>query len=162
MNIAYSPAAWTTFFVAETGAAAALTGLVIVAISINLSLLVKHRAMSSRAAETVALLAGVLVYSSFGIVPGQTDRVLGLEILATGLVVWIGTTIISTRAPRHPKEPPLLREATTHGASIPVVVAGVSLMAGAGGGLYWLVPGVVVALVGGVLNTWVLLVEVLR
>jgi hypothetical protein len=162
MTSAYTPSDWTSFFVAETGAAAALAGLVIVAISINLKMVVENRAMSSRAAETVSLLVSVLVFSTFAIVPGQPLWVLGGEILATGLVVWIGTTIISMRATRHPKEPPLLREAITHGASIPIVLAGVSLLARTGGGLYWLVPAVVVAMVGGVINTWVLLVEVLR
>jgi len=162
MSAAYTPADWTGFFVAETGAAAALTGLVIVAMSINLAMLVQDKTLSSRAGETVSLLAGLLVFSTFAIVPGQPDWVLGCEILATGLVVWIGTTIMSARGGRHPKEPPLLRECITHGASIPVVVAGISLLAHTGGGLYWLVPAVVMALVGGVLNTWVLLVEVLR
>ena len=43
-----------------------------------------------------------------------------------------------------------------------IVVAGASLIAGTGGGLYWLVPGIVIALVGSVINVWVLLVEILR
>jgi hypothetical protein len=40
------------------------------------------------------------------------------------------------------------------------VVAGVSLLLGAGGGLYWLVPGVAFSLVVAIVNAWVLLVEV--
>jgi hypothetical protein len=36
------------------------------------------------------------------------------------------------------------------------------LIWGAGGGLYWLLPAVVVGFVGGALNSWVLLVEMLR
>jgi hypothetical protein len=47
-------------------------------------------------------------------------------------------------------------------AVLPFVVAGVSLLRGAGGGLYWLVPGVVLCLVVAVLDAWVLLVEILR
>ena len=43
-----------------------------------------------------------------------------------------------------------------------VTVAGITLLAGGGGGLYWLVPGVLGALIGGLANTWVLLVEILR
>jgi len=50
----------------------------------------------------------------------------------------------------------------TQAATLPVVVAGVSLLVGAGGGLYWLVPGVVFSLVVAVVNAWVLLVEVVR
>ena len=42
------------------------------------------------------------------------------------------------------------------------VVAGASVMSGAGGGLYWLPPSVVLAFVAGLANAWVLLVEILR
>ena len=43
-----------------------------------------------------------------------------------------------------------------------MVVAGATLLAQAGGGLYWLVPGVLAAIVAGLVNVWVLLVEILR
>jgi hypothetical protein len=43
-----------------------------------------------------------------------------------------------------------------------LLVAGVTLAAQAGGGLYWLVPGVLAAIVFGLINVWVLLVEILR
>jgi hypothetical protein len=41
-------------------------------------------------------------------------------------------------------------------------VGGVSLIAGSGGGLYWVLAGVVAAFIGVVVNAWVLLVENLR
>ena len=47
-------------------------------------------------------------------------------------------------------------------AVLPFTVAGVSLLLRAGGGLYWLVPGVVLCLVVAVLNAWVLLIEIVR
>jgi hypothetical protein len=162
MSAAFNPDAWSNFFVAEAGAAAALTGLIIVAVSINLATLLKTKALSGRAAETVALLTGVLVLASFGAVPGQPLWVLGLEFIADGLVLAVGNTIIRRHMGRHPMEPRRLREFIVYGASLPLIVAGVSLIAGTGGGLYWLVPGIVIALVGGVLNTWVLLVEIMR
>lgn len=46
----------------------------------------------------------------------------------------------------------------------PLLLSGLSL-ATAGfvpGGLYWLVPSVVIGVVGGLINSWVLLVEILR
>ena len=107
-------------------------------------------------------LTGVLVLATFGAVPGQPLWLLGAELAAVGAVLAIGNTIIRWRTGRNPQEPPLLREMFVYGASLSMVVAGGSLMAGTGGGLYWLVPAVVLALVGGVLNTWVLLVEILR
>lgn len=47
-------------------------------------------------------------------------------------------------------------------ATVPFLIAGLTLLAGAGGGLYWLVPGVCFALVIGGANGWVLLIEILR
>ena len=41
-------------------------------------------------------------------------------------------------------------------------VAGASLLAHAGGGLYWLVPGVVISVGFGLVNAWVLLIEIQR
>jgi modulator of FtsH protease len=38
----------------------------------------------------------------------------------------------------------------------------VSIVADAGGGLYWIAAGIVLATAGAVLNAWVLLVEILR
>jgi hypothetical protein len=43
-----------------------------------------------------------------------------------------------------------------------LTVAGATLLVQAGGGLYWLIPSVLTALIFGLVNTWVLLVEILR
>jgi hypothetical protein len=39
---------------------------------------------------------------------------------------------------------------------------GTGLLAGHGGGLYWLPAGIVLAIAGAVSNAWVLLVEIMR
>jgi hypothetical protein len=54
------------------------------------------------------------------------------------------------------------RLATTQIVTIPVILAGASLLGWPAGGLYWLVAGVVAALVAATGNAWVLLVEVVR
>jgi hypothetical protein len=43
-----------------------------------------------------------------------------------------------------------------------LVIGGATLLGQAGGGLYWLVPSVLSALIFGLVNVWVLLVEILR
>jgi len=40
-----------------------------------------------------------------------------------------------------------------------VAIAGVTLIAGAGGGLYWLIPAIASSLIGGVINAWMFLVR---
>jgi hypothetical protein len=47
-------------------------------------------------------------------------------------------------------------------APVPVLVAGVSELAGVGGGLYWLVPAMILLLGLGIMSAWILLIEILR
>jgi modulator of FtsH protease len=42
------------------------------------------------------------------------------------------------------------------------VLAGASLILGAGGGLYWVLAGMILGILGAVSNAWVFLVEILR
>lgn len=161
---AFAPEPWHDFFVAEVGASAALTGLVIVAISINIATIIKNRLLSGRAAETVVLLTGVLLLSTLALVPGQPLRLFGIECLAVALGMggMVALILFRARALYHPDERRWIRIAITLGASLPTVACGVSLLLGEGGGFYWLVPAIVVALLGGITNSWILLVEILR
>ena len=47
-------------------------------------------------------------------------------------------------------------------AMVPLLIAGISLLAETGGGMYWVLAGFVTTIVGAVSNAWVLLVEILR
>jgi hypothetical protein len=77
----YNPANWDSFFVAVVGAAAGLTGLLFVAVSINLENILKEGSMlPARAAETLASLLFVMVSAALTLVP-QNTRLLGAEIL---------------------------------------------------------------------------------
>ena len=161
---AYDIAAWSDFFVAETGAAAALTGLIIVAISINIGTILRYPHLPARAAESIALLTGILILSTLAMVPGQPRAAAGTEIALVGVVMWAVT--MATQWNNFLKHYIYPRRwlifAIGQAASLPIVLAGVSLIAGSGGGLYWIVPGVLFGVVGGITNTWVLLVEILR
>ena len=65
----YSIDGWDSFFVAGTGAAAALTGLVFVALSINLTQILSAPGLPGRAGETIAMLTEAVVISLLGLVP---------------------------------------------------------------------------------------------
>ncbi len=43
-----------------------------------------------------------------------------------------------------------------------MIVAGIGVLAPAGGGLYWLVPELILGFGGSVANAWILLVEIHR
>lgn len=148
---AYSAAEWESLFVAEAGASAALAGLLFVALSINLERILKGIGLPGRAGEAIVLLLTVLVVSTFGLVPGQSPRVLG------------AIHVDAVRGHAGPSRGFLVRRIVlAQGAVLPLLIAGVSLLLLTGGGLYWLVPGIVLCLVVAVLDAWVLLVEILR
>ena len=160
----YTPADWHDFFTAAAGASAALLGLLFVAISINLKLILQHRHLPGRAAATLGTLLSVLVVCSFGLVPGQSNRTLGVEILATGAVVatqaiWVS---VGKRSEGDPLSWTLGNLPILLFPGLAFVGGGCSVLAGSGGGLYWILAGTVLTFVGTSLNAWVLLVEILR
>ena len=69
---AYDPSAWSDLFVATAGAAAALAGLVFVAISINIGRILQLAGVPERGLQTVLLLLGAVVVSILGLVPQRT------------------------------------------------------------------------------------------
>jgi modulator of FtsH protease len=95
---------WDNFFVAEAGASAALTGLLFVAVSINLTRILEFHQLPTRAAETLIVLASPLVISTFALVPGQSMRAYGVEIGATGLVVWVLQSLALSRTHKADRE----------------------------------------------------------
>jgi hypothetical protein len=162
---AYTTDDWQNLFVAVAGASAALAGLLFVAVSINLDRILAL-GLPSRAIGAITMLISVLFVAIFGLVPGQPRGVLAAELLAVGLVSWTILAVIKLRRLRggdgQPTYARYLSVVLSQAASLPFVVAGASLIPRAGGGLYWLVPGIVFALLEAVLDAWVLLVEILR
>jgi modulator of FtsH protease len=162
---AYTTAGWDSFFVAEVGAAAALAGLLFVAVSINLTRILSFPQLPGRAAETLIILVGVLVNSTLGLIPDQPPALLGAEIVVVGLAVWaypISLQVRTARAPGMPKGAMMIRVVSHQLATLPMFLAGLSLVARWGGGLYWLIPGTIFSFSTALINAWVLLVEIQR
>jgi len=157
---------WTSYFSAQAGAAATLTGLVFVSVSINLSRIISIPGLSGRAAESILQFFGVLIISTTPLIPRQTGGALGAEILLIGSVLWIFQTalliVYARRRAGHPLYWLIVRVAQTQLATIPFCIAGILPLRGSSAGLYWLPVGVIFSLVSGVMNAWVLLVEILR
>ena len=155
---------WSNFFVAEVGAAAALAGLLFVAVSINLAKILAIKHLPERAGETLIVLLAVVAAATFGLVPGQSRAVFGYELAATGAIVWIATVRTQVRAFRDAESRQWLpaRVIGTQISAIPFIVAGVLIISGNDDGMYWLVPGTLASFASALLNAWVLLVEIQR
>jgi hypothetical protein len=166
VNPAYSAAAWSGFGQSVATAAAALAGLLFIAVSINLRQILDAKGLPSRAAQTLILFGTPLVTAILVVVPSQSRLLLGLELLATGLVIGAAQTFLDLKTVRNEEETVQRR---LIGRVFPALIscgclaiAGATLIGQAGGGLYWLVPSVIAAIVFGLSNVWVLLVEILR
>jgi modulator of FtsH protease len=155
---------WDNFFVAELGASAALTGLLFVAVSINLTRVLEFPQLPTRAVETVVSLMSVLVVSTFALVPGQSAAAFGIEVGATGLLIWVGQTIALSRTHREDRKYGKFfgRVLMNQAPPLPFIVAGVLLVAGRSQGVYWIVPATLMSFASGIFGAWVLLVEIQR
>lgn len=170
MTIAYTAASWTTFGGGAVAAGATLSGLVFVAVSINLDRILGHPTLPTRAWQTLGLLMTPLVIGLFLLVPGQSRTVLAWELIVTALLFAGGRVSIHRHSVRSEKDAPLPLDGHLAGFVVALVpallsygclaLAGATLLAQAGGGLYWLVPSVLLAFFFGLLNAWALLVEI--
>jgi len=121
--------------------------------------------LPARAAETLAMLLFVVIISALALVP-QDVELLGAEILVIALPLTVITTRNQLKFRRQNPDSPLLWSASRMTASslalLPGTIAGVSLAAHGGGGLYWLAPAALGGIAGAVYSAWVLLVEIVR
>jgi hypothetical protein len=157
--VAYDPERWHDTFVMLGGAAAALTGLVFVALSLHLRDIGVNRFQKLRGHYLTFGLIYLTVVSTLVLIPGQGDNTLGIELLLGGVaaVAVTGAPIMQMRS----------QLPTTFGFQARVVAltvaialnfgAGISLIVGSGGGLYLLVAALLIAMVTNVSGAWSLL-----
>jgi hypothetical protein len=164
VTTAYSVHDWTELFVAGAGASAALTGLLFVAVSVNIERILKFPGLPERALQTLLLLLSVVVVSLVALIPGQSTTALGVELLVTGAGFSAAILVMLRRTMPGSREH---ERAAAHFAlivpgTVPLVIGAISVLAASGGGLYWVVAGIIGAILGASANAWVLLVEILR
>jgi hypothetical protein len=86
-----------------------------------------------------------VIVSTVTLAPGQTQRLLGLELLAIGAALWIACSIFAALQISNGTFPVwwvwVIRAAGGQLATLPFCAAGLSLLVRSGGGLHWLVPG---------------------
>ena len=162
--MAYEPELWHELFVMTGGAAATLAGLIFVAVSLNHEHIIKLPVLPSLAAQTLSVLIGLVAMCAVGLTPGQSRAVLGGEILALGviLVSAVLISLVRSGSARQKTSWHLTRVGLGATATVPAVVAGISLLAGSGGGLYWLLLEFITGITVAAYYAWILLIEIRR
>lgn len=161
------PGHWTNFMITAAEAGAALTGLVIVAISVNIAKILSYTHLPARAGATVGTLILVVVVGMAALVP-QSIEALGAEVTCFAVFSWLlqvhaARQMVAARREHHR---PLLEMARGIALgqiqTLPFIPGGILLSASHVFGLYWIAVGVIAVFIFSTFNAWVLLVEILR
>jgi hypothetical protein len=156
---------WESFAVMAGGASAALTGLLFVAVSLNREQIAREPALRASAAQTLVLLTLPLTMSALLLTPRQPAWALSTELAAlaasaAALLFTIGQAKRRATTTEPSRIAKLLdRRLTNLITTLFILIAGATHLIGHGGGLYWIVPAVLFALLGGVFNAWIFLIE---
>ncbi|MFT4210701.1 MAG: hypothetical protein QM626_02415 [Microbacterium sp.] len=157
--------AWKDFDVAMLGATAALAGLVIVAATINIAVIVKERSLTARVANAIAGLVLAICVCAVGLMPGLTGAAYGWTTLVLAAAVAVFSTSATIRVYQNRDPWNRMRWGKAVMAYLAPVVYGtgaVMLLAGSSVGLIVVAVGALAAIVTALLVSWIVLVEVLR
>jgi hypothetical protein len=152
---------WDTFAVLAGGAAATMTGLLFVAVSIRVDRIKQSKELRNRAGQTLILFGAVLVAAILVAVPAQADWMLGIELVILAALAGMALHLLDRRARAEPSEQPFARLIDAVSPNLVTLLlmfaAGLILIFGANAGLYVLIVPVLTALIGGVTNAWLFL-----
>jgi len=88
---------WNALLAVNAGAAATLTGLVFVALSINLSKILAVPGLPGRGAESIMQFLQVFFISMVALIPGQPERIFAMEALVFAAVSWGAQVMVQVR-----------------------------------------------------------------
>lgn len=157
---------WTDFNVAMVGAAAALAGLLIVAMSVNISAIMSSPELTARAGASIAGLALAIVASAVGLMPGGSTAVYAIAVLVAAVgagAFQVAAIRAIRRSGRDSVGERIVRGAIGMVAVAAFAIGAVLVLAGPiDAGLAVIGFGAVIAVIASILMAWVVLVEVLR
>lgn len=87
------PEQWSNFFVMVGGGAAALAGLIFVAMSINHEIIIRNTTHKNRAINMLTGFTAIFMASSLALIGKQSLALLGIE----WLILWLIATVIFIR-----------------------------------------------------------------
>lgn len=152
---------WHDFFLGLVGVSGGLVGILFVSVSINLERILEFPALPEKALEALYTFCAVLIVSSLGLVPGQSMRMFGVELLVVGLFYWLTQirALLKTRASDY--ETPL-RYVLNQIPPLSLIVAGATIFADIDDAIYLIVPSILACMTAGIYLAWILLIEIRR
>jgi hypothetical protein len=164
--MAFDPAPWQNFYVMTGGAAAALTGLLFVAMSLHAKTIMGNNFYRNRAVGTLTSLATQLLLAGAVLIPGLSLTALGVVVEAAALY-FLGVTVwtVLRRGPETASVQMTWIHRTVElvGGATWIALfnaAGVSLLVRGGGGFYWLAAVMFFMFGWNIYIAWVLITEV--
>jgi len=160
--------AWHDFFVTIAQVGATLAGLLFVGLTISLPHVLGVTGYLSRAFAALFLQFEMLVIGLFGLLPGQSGLVLGIEFIVTGLAFATGIGVFAHNFPEDGSSvlggrgPRTVRTILGQGGTWLPVLAGIGLVANRPESLYLLMPTAICCLYLSIGNAWVFAVEIPR
>jgi hypothetical protein len=158
---------WTNFVITAAGASAALAGLVIVAVSVNIAKIISYSHLPARAGATIGTLILILVVSMAALIP-QGIEALGFEIILFGICCWLlqlwaARQMLIVRRERNRPWYESARGITLGQVqTLPFIIGGLMFSDANPRGFYWIAGGTIAIFIFSIYNAWVLLVEILR
>jgi hypothetical protein len=160
---AYDPASWRTYFTLTGTAAATLTGLFFLAFSLRLQELQLSLMLRTRARYLLTWLVMITIGSAVVVIPGQSRAVLAAEIIAlsAGCIAYTVWSVVRA-AQSEPLEFSvglIARWFAMAATWLLSIGAGISLLVGGGGGLYFLAFALLLGIALEVAAAWNLIVS---
>jgi hypothetical protein len=159
----YQPAQWHDFFITVGGGAAALTGLVVVAMSLHLRIIAMDPALRHRARSILTGLAAVFMRCSLVLMGGQNGEAVGSELLIASAALTVAGVLSFRQVARSGTRVPRASVLRTLGGTAcysAEMIGAAALVAGYVAGIYLAAGAIVANFFFMISGSWLLLVGV--
>lgn len=150
-------------YAAIAAAAAALAGLLFLALTVNLPRILPDASRVARAREALGGLLSLLVVAILVLIPGQSTTALGIDLAILAMVITTISVPLQIKTIRRLQSRRrihwALRTVPYNVGTAAVAVSGISLIIDEGGGLYWLLVTVLIYFLWSTRNAWILVIE---
>jgi hypothetical protein len=159
----HSPNEWHDFFIMVGGAAAVVTGLVFVAMSLNVTVIADDATHRYRAIGTLTGITAVFVICALALMGGQDHRAVGIEwfvVAAVAAIVYVYSYVQAVRLGGTQRWLHASRVVGTSACYLAELVGAALLIAGHEAGLYVAAVTMIILLAFMISGAWLLIVGV--